>query len=118
MGRTSNVKWKGEQTYILDGREFEVEFIAYGTYYYDAGCMYLKNGDPGYPPEEECEVSEVEFESIIEYEPNTEKDGINVTESLDAETCEKLEGLICDDCYDGNFEMENLGEDYPEPDEE
>lgn len=29
----------------------EVGLIINGKTYYDPGCMYLANGDPGYPPE-------------------------------------------------------------------
>lgn len=29
----------------------EVSLIIYGKTYYDPGCMYLANGDPGNPPE-------------------------------------------------------------------
>ena len=28
----------------------------YFTRYYSDGCMYLQNGDPGYPPEDELEM--------------------------------------------------------------
>ena len=112
MGKTSNVRWNGCRTYTVNGREFECEFKAYGTYYYDAGCMYLRNGDPGNPPEEETEVGDIEFDSIIEYEPNTDADGVDVTNTLDAETVELLEELIAEDCNDGEIEME-----YAEPEE-
>ena len=106
MGKTSNVMWNGCRTYTINGREFECEFKAYGTYYYDAGCMYLRNGDPGYPPEEECEVAEIELLSIVEYEPDTDTDGVDVTTTLDAETCEQIEELITEDCYDGEERLE------------
>lgn len=29
-----------------------------GKYYYDPGCSYLSNGDPGYPPEEDWDPKE------------------------------------------------------------
>lgn len=39
---------------------------AVGSYYYDPGCMYLRNGDPGYPPEEELTVTDVNIKEVTD----------------------------------------------------
>jgi hypothetical protein len=46
-------------TLIVNGVEYTIDVTAYADYYYDAGCMYMRNGDPGYPPESEFEIEEV-----------------------------------------------------------
>lgn len=46
----------------ISDETIEFDCIAYvsvsGEYYYDPGCNYLSNGDPGYPPEEDWDPKE------------------------------------------------------------
>ena len=90
----SNWSVKDSFTIDRDNVEYIVTFYAQGTYYYDPGCMYLRNGDPGYPPEEETDVTYLEIESV------TDDDGNDIVGKLTAEDIEKLEAeaqeLICD----------------------
>lgn len=76
----------------------EVEFRAYGTYYYSPGCMYRKNGDPGDPPEEEIDVNKIYIDSLVDVE------GKSV--SLTDEKLKELEGDIEEATLDGDFEMQ------------
>lgn len=43
----------GEKTY-------KVSVEATASYYYSPGRMYMRNGDPGYPEEEELEIESVD----------------------------------------------------------
>ena len=38
---------------------YKVEVEATADYYYAPGCMYMRNGDPGYPPEEDLEIEDI-----------------------------------------------------------
>ena len=84
---------------------YSIECTAYGTYAYDPGCMYMRNGDPGYPPEESLDVDEVE---AIWYD----EDGNKVEETQDMH--DALVGHFEDNT--DWFEMDEP--DYPEPDYE
>lgn len=44
----------------VDGKNYIVDVKASADYYYDPGCMYRRNGDPGDPPESEFSIEEVE----------------------------------------------------------
>lgn len=44
----------------VNGVDYTVDVTAHADYYYDAGRMYMSNGDPGYPPESEFEIEEVD----------------------------------------------------------
>lgn len=111
--RKSSVKWVGCKTYTINEDEYEVEFKAYGTYWHDPGCMYLRNGDPGYPPEEDIEIDDVEIESIFRYDPVID-DGVEVVD--DEEIEEAIEEAIIESCENGEVEME-YNELYDEPEE-
>ena len=44
----------------VNGVDYTVDVTAHADYYYDAGRMYMRNGDPGYPPESEFNIEDVE----------------------------------------------------------
>lgn len=48
-----------------EGKTIEYKVKVSGSYYFSKGRMYMKNGDPGYPDDEECEGPF--FESVEEY---------------------------------------------------
>ena len=59
---------EGRAYYENDNLELEVNGVTYSIYVtaeascsYYSGRMYMRNGDPGYPAEEEFELEEVEF---------------------------------------------------------
>jgi len=116
MGTTKKWSYSGSFEYDL----YEVEFSASGTHYYDPGCMYLRNGDPGYPPEEEFEVEDVVIEAVydISEEAVAEgKDTNNIYDSIDAEIKEAIAEEITEALYDGQYEVDYDEPYYPEPDE-
>lgn len=49
-----------ELEFEYEDKLYSIECTAYGTYSYYPGCMYMRNGDPGYPPEENFDVDKVE----------------------------------------------------------
>ena len=98
MGKSN---WTVKDSFTIDsaGGECIVVFYAQGTYYYEPGCMYLRNGDPGYPPEEETDVTYLEIESV------TDEDGNDIIGKLTAEDIEKLEAEAQELIYDGKCEL-------------
>lgn len=60
MGHHTKQFYKNDDLDItVDGKNYTVDVTARADYYYDAGCMYRRNGDPGDPPESEFEIEEV-----------------------------------------------------------
>lgn len=100
MGTKSDVKWEGIHTFIKNEIQYNAKFKATGTYWYDPGRMYMPNGDPGYPPEEEIEVQDIVIESIIDENGDDVLDGL----SRDTDFMESLEETISDKIYDGEYE--------------
>jgi hypothetical protein len=43
-----------------------------GSHYYDPGCRYLSNGDPGYPPEEDLSIDHVSTVEVEMWENKNE----------------------------------------------
>ena len=62
---------------------------AVGSYYYDPGCMYLRNGDPGYPPEEELTVTDVNIKEVTD-----ENGDILKPEQYDKELSEAIDEAL------------------------
>lgn len=66
----------------MGDKEFYVDGVAWGTYYCSRGRMYMSNGDPGYPDDEELTIDEIEITHIdchigeeeIEVTPEDEKE--------------------------------------------
>lgn len=91
-----------------EGKTIEYEVNVSGSYYYSKGRMYMKNGDPGYPDDEEYEGPF--FEDIDDY-TIYDDEGNECTE----ERCEQIELLIQKDVED-NKEWDDVEWDEPEPD--
>lgn len=85
----------------VDGKDYTVDVTAHADYYYDAGRMYMRNGDPGYPPESELTIEDVD---AVWYDTDGKKVD-NVTEEM----TDALESTLQDE--DGWEEDEP-----PEPD--
>lgn len=116
MGNTSNWSYSG----IYEYEVYEIEFSANGTYYYDSGRMYMPNGDPGYPPEEDFDVDEVTLDFVRDKSAEAIKAGtdeVDVYDSLDTETKELIEEAIVEALYDGKYEVNYDEPYYPEPEE-
>lgn len=59
-GIDENILEEGYENYI----SFILTITVYGSYYYDPGCYYMSNGDPGYPTEFEFTPEEGWIEDV------------------------------------------------------
>ena len=57
---TKQIYTNSELSLTVNDVEYTVDVTAHADYYYDAGCMYMRNGDPGYPPESELTIEDVD----------------------------------------------------------
>ena len=66
-------------TVQYDNEEFEFSFEvndytcdlrAYAEHFYEKGCMYSRDGDPGYSDDEDLEVTELEINGIWDADGN------------------------------------------------
>lgn len=94
---TGHGSYEGEIT--INGYDYYVDFKYKVHGYYDPGCAYLRNGDPGYPPDEEILDVEVEWESC---EP-AEEDAPAVS---NADVDEAVEAKAWELAEDGAFECD------------
>ena len=61
MGHHTKQFYKNDELEItVNGVDYTVDVTAHADYYYDAGRMYMRNGDPGYPPESELTIEDIE----------------------------------------------------------
>lgn len=56
-----------------DGNYYLAEVEASADYWHEKGCMYLSNGDPGYPPEEEIYNVDVNVVDIKIWDYDTDE---------------------------------------------
>jgi hypothetical protein len=75
----------------LDGNIYRADLDATAEYSYTPGRMYMPNGDPGYPPDEDFEIVDVDFVLF---------DG--ETEITDKELIERADAYITDWLYDNS----------------
>lgn len=80
-----------------DGKEFYVEGKAWGTYSCSNGRLYMSNGDPGYPDEEELEIDEVEITHI---DCSIGEEEVEVLPEDEKEIEEYLFDYLGEDLYD------------------
>ena len=57
---TKQTYTNSELELTVNGVDYTVDVTAHADYYYDAGRMYMRNGDPGYPPESELTIEDVD----------------------------------------------------------
>lgn len=103
-------------TYENDSLEIDVGDITYtvdvsvkANYWYQAGRMYMSNGDPGYPEESELEIEEIDavWHDIAE-------DGSDKIVEPTEEMTQELENYL----YDMDWDNWDNPSDYePEPDD-
>lgn len=72
----------------LDGHVYECHVIAEGTWFFQEGCLYLRNGDPGYPDESEFDFNIKELDAV------TFDDDENEIEVDDKSTLEMIENEV------------------------
>lgn len=97
--------------YMIPENDFEVTFFARGSHYHDNGRMYMPNGDPGYPPEDEINIDYIEITSIKDDSDE------EVLSKYSKEEIDALENVISDKIYSGDYEYNYYEPDYEEPDE-
>ncbi len=98
---TKQTYTNSELELTVNGVDYTVDVTAHADYYYDAGRMYMSNGDPRYPPESELNIEDVD---AVWYDADGKKVD-NVTEEM----TDALESALQDE--DGWEENEP-----PEPD--
>lgn len=93
-----------------DKRKFYVECRVSGDYYYRPGKMYMRNGDPGYPEEEE--IDDIAIEEIACYEYFEDKEEPVEVNPFDLEIVAYLEEEVL---WDGDgVSWEEIEEYEPE----
>lgn len=100
--------WWEEDCYNLNEDE-QVSFKAKAEHYFSKGCMYLSNGDPGYPDEEYFEITDLK---VYEYLVWDEGKDSYVPKKVTPDIVSRVEDL----CYSNseNFygqEFDPYGED-------
>ena len=61
MGSKTKLSYENDSyTVSVNGKDYICYVRAEAEYWYDPGCMYLRNGDPGYPSEDDLEITELE----------------------------------------------------------
>lgn len=94
-----NARWDGCVHVEYKGVEYDVDIHATGYEYHDPGCMYLRNGDPGYPPEDDCDINLLEIEAVF-----IDNEEITLTEEL-----ERALEICCEEAIlEGQLETEWL----------
>lgn len=93
----SNQHYDGIIDFTIDDKKYTADVKARASYSFRRGRMYLRNGDPGYPDEEDFEIDDVEVLSI------TDENGDEITYDEDTmydPICDALNGVdwIQDEC--------------------
>lgn len=92
----------------VGGQSYRVKVKAVGLYDYRPAVMYLRNGDPGYPEEENWEIDDVD---AIWRKINEDGDETEVEPTAD------MEEALYEYLYDLDYDQWNFPEE-PEPDYE
>ena len=99
----SNQYYDGNVTFEYDDKQYEATVHATATYTFTKGRMYMPNGDPGYPDEEDFEVDDIDVEAVF-------RDGVEVPYVDDMEEC------IAEALEDVDWEYDEY--DPPEPEDD
>lgn len=104
----SNLSFNDVISFSVDDTDYSCEVNANATEYYTPGRMYMPNGDPGYPPEYEFEISD--FELLTLFNEDTETD-IFKKYTQDKEFKKKIDDEVysyLENAYeDGKWEVTN-----------
>lgn len=86
--------------YACDGYEVEIDGVSYifglyaeAEYSYTPGRMYMRNGDPGYPDDEELEVTHVEMSVVTELDSGKEVTDKDILQRIEDEVTDELYGM-------------------------
>lgn len=62
----SNQHYNGNVIFEWNDKQYEATVNASATYSFRPGRMYMPNGDPGYPDEEDFEIEEFNVEAVFD----------------------------------------------------
>lgn len=79
MGTRTKVTWSGTVNFTYEGRDLVAEVKATAQHWYQAGRMYMPNGDPGYPTEDEIDDIEFDVNSLVDAET---EEAVTYTEDM------------------------------------
>lgn len=82
---------------------YTVSFEAEAEYVYVPGKMYMNNGDPGYPPDEELDIKHINIKEIIVYDDNG--DAIFVYDGIETLPDTEKEQIV-DELYNMLYELD------------
>lgn len=64
----SNQHYNGDVTFTCEGRKYTATVKATASYYFRKGRMYMANGDPGYPDEEDFEIDDIDVTEVKDWD--------------------------------------------------
>lgn len=65
------LEFEGEVLVTVNGNCYECYVTALADYRYEQGKMYMRNGDPGYPDDEELDIISLSVSDISRIEDDT-----------------------------------------------
>lgn len=107
----SKATYSNEDLELEVGDKFYKVYVeATADYYYSPGRMYMQNGDPGYPPDEDFEIEDVEA-TWYEVDEDGNETEVSPTSEMQSALDDYLNDLdidcwnlpSCDDDYDEDF---------------
>ena len=115
MGTNTLLTYKNDDLEITVGdTTYSVDVSARANYWYQAGRMYMSNGDPGYPEESELEIEEIDA-LWYDVDENGEAVLVQPTEEMNNELEDYLYDMDWDN-WDNPSDYEDEG-DYYDDDE-
>lgn len=98
MTRSGTATYNNDELEItIKDKTYRIDVQATASYYYDSGCMYMRNGDPGYPPESEFDVEDVYSAWTLIDEDDPEKD-------IEVEATKEMEEYLYDYLNDMDYD--------------
>lgn len=113
----SRSKLSGSVTGSIEWEGYEIQYTAKvsGEYYFQKGRMYMPNGDPGYPDEEEYEGPFFEY---VDWNSILDKDGVELENCEEIyKTNQEVIDLAIQRDVENNKEWDNCSWDEAEPPE-
>lgn len=107
------LEFEGKVFVTVDGNCYECYVTALADYRYEQGKMYMRNGDPGYPDDEELDIISLSVSDISKVEDNGDRVTVDDTDTVAAVT-----GAVEDYLYEMDLENWNGFEDDCDPEED
>ena len=100
-------------TFELEDKTYSGEVSATGVEYHEPGCMNLRNGDPGYPPEDEFNITSFGVLTLFDEETNED---LLETYNSDSEFKKSIDDAVhtkLDTAYENNeWDFPYEGDEY------